>query len=98
MKVLLKRLFYSSVIGMVCAIIAVNVFSSVIIDDLKQYNKLHISRNYLYDSVVICSQLYYMNPNPVTKLTCENINNKISVINDELKNFYFANLYLNTMR
>ncbi len=95
---IIKKLFYSSIIGIVCAIIAINIFSNVIIDNLKQYNNLHINRNYLYDSSIICTQLYFMNPSEVTKLTCDNINTRISTINEELKNFYFANLYLNAMR
>jgi len=95
---LIKRLFYSSVIGIVCALLAINIFSDVIIDDLTQYNKLHENRNYLYDSAIICTQLYFMNPSKVNKLTCDKINNKISSLNKELNNLYFANIYLNAMR
>ncbi|OUR69333.1 hypothetical protein A9Q76_09925 [Arcobacter sp. 31_11_sub10_T18] len=98
MKTLIKRLFYSSLIGITGAIIALNIFSNVILDDLKQYNQLHIDRNYLYDSAIICTQLYFMNPNGVNQLTCDKINAKISSINNELKNFYFTNLYLKAMK
>ena len=98
MKIIIKKLFYSTVFGIVCAIIAINIFSSVILDELKQYNKLFSTRNYLYDSAIICTQLYFMEPNKVNKLTCDKINNKINLLNDELKDFYFANLYLKTMR
>lgn len=98
MKKILKRLFYSSVVGILCAILAINIFSDIVIDDLKEYNNIYASRNYLYDSAIICTQLYFMNPNKLNKLTCEKINNKINSLNSELKGFYFANLYLDTMK
>lgn len=98
MKKMIKRLFYSSIVGVVCAILAINIFSNIVIDDLKQYNNIYTSRNYLYDSAIICTQLYFMNPNKLNKLTCEKINNKINSLNNELKDFYFVNLYLNAMK
>ena len=98
MKSIIKRLFYSTIIGIICAVIAINIFSEVIINDLKKYNKLYISRNYLFDSAIICTQLYFMNPNKVNKLTCDKVNNKIDSLNKELKDFYFANLYLKAIR
>ncbi len=98
MKKILIRLFYSSIIGILCAIVVVNIFSNVIIDELKQYNELYISRNYLYDSAIICTQLYYMNPSKVNKLTCEKIHNKINSLDERLNDFYFANIYFKAMR
>ena len=98
MKTLFKRLLYSSLIGITGAIIVLNIFSNVILNDLKKYNQLHIDRNYLYDSGIICTQLYFMNPSRVNQLTCDTINVKISSINNELKSFYFTNLYLKAMK
>lgn len=98
MKDLLKKLFYSSVIGVFCAIVTINIFSDVVIDDLKQYNKIFTNRNYLYDSAIICTQLYYMDPNKTNKLTCEKINKEINSLNNKLDDLFFANLYLNAMR
>lgn len=93
-----KRIFYSSIIGIFCALVAINIFSEFILDDLKQYSRLHIDRNSLYDSAIICTQLYFMNPTEINKLTCDKISNKIEYINNELDNYYFANLYLNTVK
>ena len=98
MKTLFKRLIYSIIIGLTGAIIALNIFSNIILNDLKQFNELNISRNYLYDSAIICTQLYFMNPNGVNQLTCDKINEKISSIDNELKSFYFTNLYLKAMK
>ena len=98
MKTLIKRLFYSTLVGIFCAVLTINIFSDIIIDDLKEYNEVFTSRNYLYDSAIICTQLYFMNPSNVNKLTCVKINNKINTLNEELENFYFANLYLKAMR
>jgi len=98
MKAFFKKLFYSSIIGITAAILALNIFSNVIIDDLKQFNELNISRNYLYDSAIICTQLYFLNPNRVNQLTCDKINSKIAHINNELKSFYFAKLYVKAMK
>jgi len=98
MKAFLKKLFYSSIIGITAAILALNIFSNVIIDDLKEFNELNISRNYLYDSAIICTQLYFLNPNRVNQLTCDTINSKIAHINNELKSFYFAKLYVKAMK
>jgi len=97
MKTFFKRLFYSSLFGITGAVIALVIFSNAV-NDIRQYNELRISRNYLYDSAIICTQLYFMNPNPITQLTCDSINKKISVINNELESFYFTNLYLNAMK
>ena len=98
MKKILIRVFYSCVIGILSAIIVINIFSNIIVDELKQYNDLYISRNYLYDSAIICTQLYFMNPDKINELTCEKINDKISSLDKELHNFYFANLYINAMK
>lgn len=93
-----KRLFYSSIIGIFCALVAINVFSEFIIDDLKQYSSLHVNRNTLHDSAIICTQLYLMDPSDINKLTCDKINNKIKFLNNKLNNYYFTNLYLNTIK
>jgi len=97
MRTLIKTIFYSSLIGITGAVIALVIFSNALVD-FRQYNELRISRNYLYDSAIICTQLYFMNPNPVNQLTCDTINEKISLINIELESFYFTNLYLKAMK
>jgi len=97
MKTFIKRLFYTSLFGITGAVIALVIFSNAL-SDFRQYNDLRISRNYLYDSAIICTQLYFLNPNPVNQLTCDTINEKISLINIELESFYFTNLYLKTMK
>jgi hypothetical protein len=94
----IKRLFYTTLLGVFFAIVAINIFSSVIIDDLRQYSKLHIDRNSMYDSAVICTQLYFMNPTDVNKLTCEKIMHKIDTINKKLDNYYLADIYLSTIK
>jgi len=94
----IKKFIYSIVIAVFCAVVAINLFFNVIVDDLRQYTKLHLDRNSLYDSAIICTQLYFMNPNRVNQLTCEKITNKIEFINNELGQYYFANLYLGAIK
>lgn len=97
MKSILKKIIYSIIIGTICIIFSINLFSNVIIDELKEYSEVYIDRNHLYDTAIVCTQLYFINPNEINKLTCTKITKRIKELNEKLDKYYFANIYLTTI-
>ena len=94
----LKKIIYSIVIAGFFAGIVLNILFNILVDDLREYTELHIDRNSLYDSAIMCSQLYFMNPNDVNKLTCKIFTDKIVSIDNKLEKYYFANIYLSAIK
>ncbi len=94
----IKIIIYTIVISFFFSSVAMNIFYNVVIDDLNEYSQLNIDRNTLYDTALICSQLYFMNPNMVNQLTCKKITNKIVVLDNKLEEYYLVRFYLSAIK
>lgn len=94
----IKIIIYTIVIGFFFSAAAVNIFYTVVIDDLQEYSELSIDRNTLYDAAIVCSQLYFMNPNSINKSTCREINNKIIYLDSKLEKYYLMKIYLSAIK
>lgn len=95
MKRILKKVFYIVAFSFMLIAVTSSYVSNKLLNQLKQMNEIHYENEYLSDAGVICMQLYFFNPTEENKLTCIEIEDKISNNKNELQNFTLASLYLN---